>query len=515
MTLSLSHLGALRGAQVPDLAYLSDIAVAGDRLVTGSAIDGSMALWRIGTDGALTLKGRVAASAVSGSYGLGDIWAGDLGAWSGAIPAGRYDDALALHGFGASGFAATGEWTGAAAGAYSAVLGVEVAGNAWVVGARRGVAGLFIGAAEPGAAPALAAAAFGGLDLAGVTALETANVGGRAFVLAADGMSDGIGLFELAADGTLTARAALSKADGLPIDAPAALAVAEVAGHSYAIVAGSGSSSLSVLRIGADGALVPTDHVLDTRETRFAAPTGLAAFELDGRDIVAAAGNDGGMTLFELGADGRLTTAAIVVDSHATALGGISALAVASGPESAILFAAGQGEGALDRFRVTLGGDGADLPAPDRPDLPQIVAPPLPPPDPAPEPGPDPAPDPGSGLPGPVTHPGTDGADDLVGGAGADVLLDGGGRDRLAGGAGADVFVFVYDRIADAVRDFDPAEDRVDLTLWNGARGMPDLTVTPTGWGAEIRFFEDAIYLASADGAALDAAALADAFIFG
>ena len=506
MSLALTHLGPIRAAAEPDFAFLADLAVAGDLLVTGSAASNGLGLWRIGPGGALDKMGGRPADAGSGTMGLGDLWAGRLGDWTGVIPAGRYDDAMVLHAIGPAGFGAPAPgWTGAAAGGFSAVLGLEAGGAGRIVGARRGSEGLWIAPAAGGAAPVLAAASAGGLVLDGVTALAAAGVGGRDFVLAASGHGDGLALFELSAGGLLTLRDSLSKANGLPIDAPSALAVVETAGGSFAVVAGQGTSSLSVLRIDADAGFAVSDHVLDTRETRFGATSALAAFEIGGRDFVAAAGGDGGLTVFELSAQGRLATAAVLVDGAATALQGIGALAAAPDGDGAVLFVAAQGEGALDRVRVTLAPDGPALPEPDRVPLPDAITAP-----PAPEP---PLPEPPAPPPQEIT--GSDGSDDLRGGAGADVIRDGGGRDRLAGGAGADVFVFCYDRIPDAVTDFDPAEDRVDLSAWRGARGTGDLRITPTDWGAEVAFFEDAVYLASATGGPLTAAALADAFVFG
>lgn len=513
MALNVQHLGALRKSDQPAFAYLGDLAVTDDFLFTASAATGTIDLWRIGAAGALSAAGQVAATATSGTTGLGDLWAGTAGGFTGVIPAGRYDDALVLHGLGPTGFAAPAAgWIGAAAGGYTAVLGVESNGTGLVVGARRGLSGLWIAPAQGGATPV--AAATGDLPLEGVTALATARTGGRTFVLAAAGQSDAIAILELGAAGTLTPLGSLSKADGLPVDAPAALAVVEAPGGPYAILAAAGTSSLSVFRIGTGGALALTDHVLDTRETRFGAVSALATFETGGRTHVAAAGGDGGFTIFELDADGRLATVAVVVDDHATALAGVGALAAVSEGADTILFVASQGEGALDRFRLSAALTGLPQPAPDRVPLPDALG--TPPGD----PGPDPDPGDGGGggggpVPVPATLAGTAGPDDLRGGAGADVILDGGGRDRLTGGGGTDIFVFVYDRVPDAVTDFDPAEDRIDLALWRGARSLADLGITPTEWGAEIAFFEDRVYLASATGGPLDAAALADAFLFG
>ncbi|TDG24339.1 hypothetical protein E2C05_26090 [Paracraurococcus ruber] len=58
------------------------------------------------------------------------------------------------------------------------------------------------------------------------------------------------------------------------------------------------------------------------------------------------------------------------------------------------------------------------------------------------------------------------GGDDLLrGGAGDDSLADGAGADTLTGGAGADLFAFAAPGdLADRVTDFNPGQDRLDLT---------------------------------------------------
>lgn len=83
------------------------------------------------------------------------------------------------------------------------------------------------------------------------------------------------------------------------------------------------------------------------------------------------------------------------------------------------------------------------------------------------------------GRAGDDTLEGGRGADRLHGGAGADVLEGGRGADRMKGGSGGDVFVWTAKEEAgirrgerDVVRDFDPAEDVIDLSAvsWYGLR---------------------------------------------
>jgi len=74
------------------------------------------------------------------------------------------------------------------------------------------------------------------------------------------------------------------------------------------------------------------------------------------------------------------------------------------------------------------------------------------------------------------------GDDKLIAEAGDDRLIDGPGKDNLFGGAGRDVFLLVNDDDPDSVKDFDPAEDLIDLTAW-GVTAFSDLVVAahPSG----------------------------------
>ncbi len=73
------------------------------------------------------------------------------------------------------------------------------------------------------------------------------------------------------------------------------------------------------------------------------------------------------------------------------------------------------------------------------------------------------------------------GDDALIGGAGDDRLEGGAGNDFLLGGAGADVFVFAAGWGADAVRDWQDGQDRIDFAGHAGVTGLGDLLVVQDG----------------------------------
>ena len=80
------------------------------------------------------------------------------------------------------------------------------------------------------------------------------------------------------------------------------------------------------------------------------------------------------------------------------------------------------------------------------------------------------------------TLAGGPGDDRIYGGRGMDTLAGGPGDDSLFGGPGADTLVFASDNGQDTIIDFDPDEDRIDLTDFNlGNNYRPAMTIGDDG----------------------------------
>ncbi len=318
-----------------------------------------------------------------------------------------------------------------------------------------------------------------------ITAMQAGTVGDTAFLYVADGVGDKLGLYKVKGNGELKLMDELGAGNGLGVDAPSALTQVQIGGRSFVLMAGRGSSSISVLEVLAEGKLVATDHVVDDLTTRFQHVTALDAVVIEGRAYVTAGGADDGVTLFELLPDGRLRVLDTLADETNMTLANVSALAMTADRNGLEIFAGSLTEMGTSRMTVTLqdgqvlraaaggetlrGGDGNDL-----------------------------------------LHGGA-GNDDLRGGAGDDVISGGIGDDWLEGGAGADVFVLRGDGIRDRIRDFNPNEDRLDLSLWPMLRDPSQLIITSLSDGARIEFGDQELRLFSSSGGALGVTQLRDA----
>jgi len=307
----------------------------------------------------------------------------------------------------------------------------------------------------------------------GITSLASVAIGGASYVIAASAIEDGLTSYQVNADGSLTQADAIGANDLLPIDAPQALEMVEMGGNQFLVVASSGSSSLTVLQIGADGTMTPVDQVLDDLTTRFASASVLESFSIGGRSFVLAAGNDDGLSLFAMLPDGRLLLLETLIDSAQTALANITDISVQIVNGEVQLFVVSGAEGGLSQFTISPGPLG---------DMVQD----------------------GSGtLNGTPKNDilGGNGANNLIiGGAGDDILIDGAGSDTLVGGAGADIFVLSVDGETDTITDFKLGQDKLDLSAFGMLYDVSDITIASTAVGADLTVDGETLVVISADG---------------
>ncbi|MGR3649780.1 MAG: M10 family metallopeptidase C-terminal domain-containing protein, partial [Shimia sp.] len=294
----------------------------------------------------------------------------------------------------------------------------------------------------------------------------------------------GIDVYLIDSNGRPQHQGSFGAVDGLPVSAITSITPVALDGAQYLIVAAAGSSSLSVLQVGADGALTLTDHVLDTQDSRFQGVTALDTVTIDGHVFVFAAGADDGLTVMVLIPGGHLLALDTLADGNETGLQNISALtACVIGDEIQVFFGSGTEAGLtqlvidisdLGDLRVAPSGQLAGTAGDD-----MLVL---------------------------------EGAGSILGGAGDDILRDGHGQNSLTGGDGADIFVLGADGAHDVITDFEVGVDQIDLSLMPGLYSLTQISVTYTISGAVLSFGDDTLEIFST-GAALTAATLQAALI--
>ena len=281
----------------------------------------------------------------------------------------------------------------------------------------------------------------------------------------------------------------LTADDGLWVSAPTVIETAVVNGHTLVFLGAAGSNSITVLHLKPDGTVQITDHLIDTRDTRFAGITALEIAEHDGQTYVIAGGADDGVSVFMVMPNGQLLARAHLADTVATGLANVSAIAAASIDEELAIFVASSSEVGVTRLSFLGSGVGETRYA-------RISGGNLQ----------------GTGLADLLI--GGVGDDRIIGYEGDDVLIDGSGEDLLIGSAGYDTFAMSADGQADQITHFEFSDDRIDLTNWIGLRSTSQLHITVTDRGFTLGYGQEFLDVA-VKGARGDAAAVAQIITLG
>lgn len=273
---------------------------------------------------------------------------------------------------------------------------------------------------------------------------------------------------------SLTATATLSAGEGLAVAALSDLDVVRMAGQTFVITAAAGTSSLTVIRLSDQGQLTLTDHVLDSRDTRFAAVRAVDTAEVNGQVFVATGGGDDGVTLFRLLPDGTLHILATLENGISGGLANVTAIKIIHSDDRLFILVGGETETGLAVLEWPLGTIGAVI----------------------------------TGAANGAALTGTAGDDILTSGTAGQILSAGSGDDvliaatsgtRLTGGAGRDVFVLLDAAGLTTITDFQRGADRLDLTGWPMLRDLAQLEVTLHSDGITLAFGGRSVTLRASD----------------
>lgn len=296
-------------------------------------------------------------------------------------------------------------------------------------------------------------------DMAGFTA------DGRSYLLVASPLENGVTLYDVGPDGA-TFLDALGANTGMPIAGPSALQSVIFGDTPFVVVAATGSSSLSVVRVNMAGVMFLTDHLVDDRQSRFAHVAALDVLAWAGRSFIVAAGTDAGLSLIELLPDGRLSHLLALPLETGAGLAQVAGIETALIGTSAAIFLSDARGDRIHRFEIDMAHVGGLLRAQSG------VAT-------------------GTALEERILGSGS--PDLLQGAGGADYLHDGAGADTLSGGAGADVFVFDRDGRSDQITDFQQGVDKIDVSAWGRIYTADALSFAPVTGGTVISYWAESL----------------------
>ena len=170
----------------------------------------------------------------------------------------------------------------------------------------------------------------GALELNGPGDITSAVVNGTAYLFVAGRVDDGISVFSIANDGTLTNVANLDNSGG-DLDQPQSLSVEVIDGTTFLFVASRGSDTLNAYTVGNDGSLTLADSLADSDQSLLAAANWLDTVQIDGVTyVLVTARTDDALSAYSVASDGVMTFAASIEqgDNFSYQLNNLEALAV-------------------------------------------------------------------------------------------------------------------------------------------------------------------------------------------
>lgn len=310
--------------------------------------------------------------------------------------------------------------------------------------------------------------------------------GGQDYLLASDTSNQGVVSYRISeTTGQLTYAGTMGAGQGLGVNTPTAMELAQAFGETWIFLGASNSNSISVMRLDRFGNLIPTDHLIDTLHTRFGGVQSLAVAQHGDRVFVVAGGADDGLSLFTLLPDGRLLHLQTLPHVYGAGLMNVGQLSAAVLGDEIQVFVASGVSGGMAQYSLSLSGLGDVLRDESTGSI-RLTG--------------------GDNNDMIVGHEG--GTDTLEGGAGDDVLVAGRSNSVMTGGTGADRFVLQNGAFHTRITDFMPHVDQIDISDFPMLRSTGQLSVATTSWGARITFRDAVIEVVSGHGGPLSVADL-------
>ncbi|URK89214.1 hypothetical protein LP421_30100 (plasmid) [Rhizobium sp. RCAM05350] len=197
----------------------------------------------------------------------------------------------------------------------------------------------------------------GSAELDGVSFITSTDVGGTTYVFTAGAVDNGISVFALGLNGSLTNVSNLTDSGALNLAGVSGLSTITSNGNTYLIAAGAGDNGLSVFRVGTGGALSSVDNIADDGTLSLGGASRVTSATVGGNAYVFAAGtNDDGISVFRVAGDGQLTSVVNLADTGTSELDGVKGLTTAVIGGNTYLFATGGIDDGLSVFLVAANG---------------------------------------------------------------------------------------------------------------------------------------------------------------
>ncbi len=211
------------------------------------------------------------------------------------------------------------------------------------------------------------------LELDGARGVTTAIVGGNTYVFVAGSLDDGVSVFRAAPDGSLVSVFNVTDAGALELDGAESVATAVVGGTTYLFVASSVDDGVSVFSVAANGTLTSVFNVTDNATLKLDGAFDLTTAVYGGTTYLYVAGfDDDGVSVFSVASNGSLTNVSNIADAGSLELNGAAGITSATVGNTTYVFAAGQADDGVSvlnqwapsgQFWAVIGGNPADTSA--------------------------------------------------------------------------------------------------------------------------------------------------------
>ena len=191
------------------------------------------------------------------------------------------------------------------------------------------------------------------LEINGAFSLTTAVVDGTTYLFAAGHIDHGLSVFSVGDDGTLTNVENLNDNIFVGLLTPTSVTTAVVGGTTYLFVTSSNDDALNVFAVASDGTLTATDLVLDDATLELDGAQSSTTAQVNGTTYLFVAGfNDDGVSVFSVANDGTLTNVDNFQDDAFREIEGAFSVATAVVEGTTFLFVAGFNDNGVSVFFV-------------------------------------------------------------------------------------------------------------------------------------------------------------------
>ena len=191
------------------------------------------------------------------------------------------------------------------------------------------------------------------LNLDGVIAMTTVSVNRNPYLFAAGVEDDGVSVFSIGNDGSLDNVANVSDWGVLNLDYPISMATTLVNGITYLFVSGVNDDGVSMFSVGANGSLNNITNISDEGDLELESPFSIITADINNNPYFFVAGyRDHGVSMFSIAADGSVWNVDNVSDDENLLLLGATSMATANIDGSTYLFVAGYDDNGMSVFWI-------------------------------------------------------------------------------------------------------------------------------------------------------------------